>query len=578
MAILARPRSIRFVQLLRLALLVFVAATGILLFRDSYPGIAIFVVDIPLVALAVAYALSWIWLRQTEHEDGSLDELPLIAQIVLDVLLMALVVFYTGASSSTLLLVFLLPTILAGAFLYLRGTLIAASLSVAFLLGLFYLDASGMLSAYNVGREIAPDLLGSGIFQRYYTQPVGLDDIGAFDLLIRFLTVSLVLFAAAFTSGYLAERVRFTVGEMGELTRRLDRIRLNTSDVLANLESGLVTVDKDGLIIFFNRAAREILGLDGPEPEGRNYEIALSGRLSPLARLIASALEGVRPNRRNEIWIDDPDDGRTPLGVTPSILHGEQGIRGVVLVFQDITEAKLLEQKIRRQDRLAAIGELAAGIAHELRNPLASISGSAEVLNESMGVEGEDSQLLNLVVSESGRINQIVEEFLDYARIQVVEPQPINIARVAHEVAALARNHPSCSEGRQIEVLLDVCPFVLADEGQLKQVLLNLVLNGLEAVESDGTVTMRRPEAGDSRPRGHGLVEVWIQDDGPGVEPEEIEHIFEPFHTNKRGGTGLGLAVVQRIVESHEGQIAYLPSRDGRSTFRIYLPEGESGS
>jgi two-component system sensor histidine kinase PilS (NtrC family) len=577
MAILARPRSIRFVQLLRMAVLVFIAATGLLIFRDSYRGIEIYVVDIPLVALALAYVLSWIWLRQGDLEEGALEELPLISQIVLDVLLMALVVFYTGASSSTFLLVFLLPVILAGAFLYLRGTLIAASLSVAILLALFYLDASGMLATYNVGREPAAQLLTSGVFQRYYSQPVSLDDIGAFDLLIRFLTVSLVLFAAAFTSGYLAERVRFTVGEVSELTRRIARIRLNTSDVLANLESGLITVDKDGQIIFFNRAAREILGVESPEPEGRNYQIALSGRLEPLARLIADALDGIRPGRRNEVWIEG-SDGRTPLGMTPSILQGEQGIRGVVLIFQDITESKLLEARMRRQDRLAAIGELAAGIAHELRNPLASISGSAEVLHASLGVEGEDSQLLELVVSESGRINQIVEEFLNYARIKVVEPRPVDMTRVAGEVATLARNHPSCVEGRHIEVMLDGCPPVLADEGQLKQVLLNLVLNGLEAIEPGGVVTLRRPESGESRPRGQGLIELWIQDDGPGVESEEAEHIFEPFHTKKRGGTGLGLAVVQRIVESHGGHIVYLPSQDGTSTFRIYIPEGESGS
>ena len=563
MAILARPRSVRFIQMLRMAVLLFVAFAAVLFLRSSYRGIEVYVVDIPLIALGIAYILSWVWLRQSTRPDGSLEVDPLYLQILLDVFLMGLVVFYSGASTSTLLLGFLLPIVLASAFLYLRGSLLAAGLSTLLLITLFYLDMRGLLAVYG---------------DRYYQSAVSFDDIAAFDLLTRFIAAPFVLFAAAFMSAYIAENLRLVLGEVGELTRRLDKIRLNTSDVLANLESGLITVDEEGFIIFFNRAAREILHIEGPEPEGRSYATVLSGRLDALARLIEGALEGTRPGRRNELWIDLPDGRRIPLGVTPSILWGEEGIRGAVLIFQDITEAKLIEEKIRRQDRLAAVGELAAGIAHELRNPLASISGSAEVLTQSLDAAGEDAQLLNLVVHESSRVNQIVEEFLNYARIQQSEPRSIELRKIANDVVTLARNHPSFKEHSNVAVDLDACPPVLADEGQMKQVLLNLVLNGLEAMEQGGTVRISCPPEGERLPRGDGLVEVWVQDDGPGILPEEIDHIFEPFHTAKRGGTGLGLAVVQRIVESHDGQIIYAPSSDGKCTFRLYLPKGEQGA
>jgi signal transduction histidine kinase len=292
---------------------------------------------------------------------------------------------------------------------------------------------------------------------------------------------------------------------------------------------------------------------------------------------VDDALQGASTDRRNEIEVQLPDGRTVPLGVTPSVLRDQEGVRGSVLIFQDITDVKRMEEQMRRQDRLAAVGELAAGIAHELRNPLASISGSAEVLNESLVPEGEDARLLALMLKESSRVNRIIEEFLDYTRIQPLKSDPVDLARVAEETLILVRNHPAHREGREVELDLTDCPKVQADEGQLKQVLLNLVINGLEAMEEGGRVTLRCPDASMREPVAPGLVEIWVQDDGPGVAPGEQERIFEPFHTGKRGGTGLGLAVVQRIVESHHGHIRFSPDREGRSTFRLYLPEGEVG-
>jgi two-component system sensor histidine kinase PilS (NtrC family) len=278
--------------------------------------------------------------------------------------------------------------------------------------------------------------------------------------------------------------------------------------------------------------------------------------------------------RRNEVRVDLEEGRSLPLGVSPSILRGTEGIRGVVLIFQDLTEAKAMEEKIRRQDRLAVIGELSAGIAHELRNPLASISGSVEVLNESLQVDGEDQRLMKLVVNESSRINDIVEEFLNYARIQSVDRRSASLEALMQDVITLVRNHPSFGKGREVRCDLAGCPSILADTGQVKQVFLNLLLNALEAMEGSGEVVVRLPAEGQSRPMGPGLVEVWVQDDGPGIVAEEAVRVFEPFYTTKRGGTGLGLAVAQRIVESHDGRVLYAPPPDGRSTFRVYLPRG----
>ncbi|MFO7768701.1 MAG: ATP-binding protein [bacterium] len=567
MAILARPRSIRFIQVLRITVVLFIAAAGVFLLRGNYGPDALWVVDIPLAGLTLVYIISSTWLLSSLEEEVPLDEDPLYVQVFLDVLLMGLVVFYTGASSSTLMLIFLVPVVLASAFLYLRGSLFAASLSTIALALLIYLDARGFLAEYG------PSYVQEAVMLDLVTSQEG------GELLARWLAASLSLFAAAFISGYMAENQVTIVKELSELSRRMERVRLDTSDVLANLESGLVTVDADRRIVFFNQAAREILDISGLEPQGRPYDRVFTGRLEHLGELIRRCFEGDDVTLRNEVQVELPGGRKIPLGVSPTILEGEESIRGVVLIFQDLTEAKRVEEKIRRQDRLAVIGELSAGIAHELRNPIASISGSVEVLSESADLEDEEDQrLLRLVQNESARVNEIVEDFLNYARIERAERVPVELGPLLDDVITLARNHPSFREKREIVVDVDGCPPIMGDPGQMKQVFLNLVLNGLEAISGDGEVRVRCPGPGEEFSLGEEMVEVWVQDDGPGVPVKNAGEIFEPFYTDKRGGTGLGLAVVQRIVESHDGRILYAPSRDGTTTFRVYLPRAEENA
>ena len=562
MAILAKPASIRFIQILRLAVVIFVSLAVYFLLRDTYGSDSIFVVDIPLISLIIVNILSSVWLWQHIRRSGTVEEEQVYLQIFLDVMLMGMVVFYTGASSSTLTLVFLLPVMLASAFLYLRGSLFAASLSTIVLATLFILDSNGWLSNYGTNYVQAPlDFV---------------NDIDSQLIFARSIITVLVLFAVASISGYVAENHLSTMGELIEVTRRLERIRINTSDVLTHMESGLLTVDKKGRIIFLNRAATEILQIEGLETENQSYEVVFTGRLEPIKDFVGRILHGSSDiSTRNELLLKTREGSYMPLGLSPALLTEGGSIRGLIVVFQDLTQAKVTETKIRRQDRLAAIGELAAGIAHELRNPLASISGSAEVLQSGLDVEGEDRQLLDLIVNESARINDIVEQFLNYARIQEMDRQRVNLQELVSEVIALVKNHPSYTEGKEVIVELDSCPPVLVDAAQMKQVFLNLILNGLEAVDGTGRICVCTSTDDEERIAGHGQVEIWVQDDGPGVPEEQIESIFEPFHTNKRGGTGLGLAVVYKIMESNDGRILYAPSPDGKSTFRVLLPTAE---
>ncbi len=541
MAVLTRPRSIRFIQVLRLAVVLFVALAGFFLLRGYYGNIALYVVDIPLGALILANLLTSLWMSQPLRAGIPLREDQLYVQVFIDVLVMTMVVFYTGASSSSLALVFLFPVVLAGPFLYLRGSLFAASLSALALGVLFALDASGVLAPYGV------------IYNQTAVSFSGNDGI---QLVWEWVFTALVLFAVATTSGII-----------------LERFRINTSDVLGSVESGLLTVDDEGTVIFLNEAAREILQLTGPEPEGRRYEAVLTDRLEPLADLLSNTLAGNPFERRNEVVIRTDTGKPLPLGVSPTALRHRQDVRGAVVIFQDLTEAKVVEEKMRRQDRLAVTGELAAGIAHELRNPLASISGSAEVLRESLKPEGEDGRLLDLVIVESARINRIVDTFLEYGRPQAADIRPLPLGPVLDDVVQLARTHPSCTTGKTVVHEVDKDVLILADSDQMKQVFLNLVLNGLEAIET-GSVRIRLAPGQERIGGTSDRVEIWIQDDGMGVAREEREMVFEPFYTKKQGGSGLGLSVAQRIVENHEGRIVYAPDAAGTSTFRILLQRG----
>lgn len=262
--------------------------------------------------------------------------------------------------------------------------------------------------------------------------------------------------------------------------------------------------------------------------------------------------------------------GEIPVGINTSVLRGNQGgVRGVIAVFQDLTEVKKLEEKMRKADRLAAVGQLSANVAHEIRNPLSSIRGSVEVLKGELKLEGEERKLMDLIIKESDRLNGILQDFLSFARPGKGRFKTLDLRDLAKEVAALLRRESVKPQMGTIEAKSgDVPLLVRGDQDQLKQVLLNLGLNGLEALERGGWV---RFEAIGS---GNGKVRLAVRDNGRGISPSVREKIFQPFFSTKKGGTGLGLSIAERIVEEHGGQIEVQSQRGKGTTFFITL-EGE---
>ncbi len=389
-------------------------------------------------------------------------------------------------------------------------------------------------------------------------------------------------YLTAFLSGYLSERLKIKGQELSLISLELDRMKMETDDILQHMHSGLITVDSQGRIIYYNKTAEEILGYSARELKDKSFQDVFSRRMPELTEKLEQALSSEQIDSRSELCVKNLVGQKIPLGMSTSILQGKNGNkRGVIAVFQDLTEAKKIEDKMRTQDRLAAVGELSARIAHEIRNPLASISGSVEVLKDELDLEGENHKLFELIIKESNRLNAILTEFLQYAKAGETPLGKVELRRIVEEVVEIARKHPSYQDRIDIRKRLGEEPiYVLAEENQLKQLFLNLLVNALEAMDEKGNeliitcmptdlqaaLNYRREKLDLDL-----IVPLAVIDQGKGITDEHLGRIFLPFYSTKRNGTGLGLAVVQRIVHNLNARIE-CKSKPGQGTaFILYL-------
>jgi len=386
----------------------------------------------------------------------------------------------------------------------------------------------------------------------------------------------------AFLSGYLAQRLKTKGQELFLASLELDRMKMDTHDILQHMHSGLITIDTLGRIIYYNKTAEEILGYQAKELKGRNFYEVFHKRMPELCDKLEQALSSEQIDSRSELEVQNRFGQKIPLGISTSMLQSKNTKkRGVIAVFQDLTEAKKIEERMRLQDRLAAVGELSAGIAHEIRNPLASISGSVEILKNEMKLEGENQKLLELILKESSRLNTILKEFLQYAKSGETSLGRVELKRVVDEVIEIVKKHPSYQERISIRKRLDDSPiYILAEENQLKQLLINLLVNALEAMEEKGNellITTRQSDLEMVFNYHHQnssedfYIPLTIVDQGKGMTGEQMQKAFLPFYSNKKSGTGLGLAIVQRIVNNLNGRIECQSKLGQGTAFIVYL-------
>ena len=328
--------------------------------------------------------------------------------------------------------------------------------------------------------------------------------------------------------------------------RTLKQTQDYTRQVVASMASGLLSVDIDGKIVSYNLLALELLDLQESEVRGMDFQEIIDFKAAGIFQTLNHCMSVLD----REIAYRQKSGKIVPLAlsVTP-ILDENDKCRGAVIILRDLTEIKLLEEKVRRSEKLAAIGKLAAGVAHEIRNPLSSIRGFAQYLRNTLKDKPREKEYAETIVSEVDRINRVVTDLLTFARPMEAQLAPADVTELVESTVRLVQADAR-SRDVGIQMNLSDLSIIPLDTHQIKQALLNLLLNSLQAVDSGGSI-----EVGAELDPSVSRLKIWVEDDGPGIAPDQKEKIFDPFFTTREKGTGLGLAIVHKIVENHNGEI-----------------------
>jgi two-component system sensor histidine kinase PilS (NtrC family) len=384
-----------------------------------------------------------------------------------------------------------------------------------------------------------------------------------------------VFMLVAVATGWVASRVRVIGREREVLQREVRRLQLEAGDILRHIGSGVVTVDGDGNLLFANPAAESFLSLDAAATVGRPVLTRLEARAPELVRAIRATQR--QDGRRQRAEGRVAAGGRSfAIGVTTTALAmPDGGTPSVTAIFTDISDQKRIEELHLRAQRLEAVAELSASLAHEIKNPLASIRSSVEQLARAVSAGDDERFLAQLVLRESDRLSRLLNEFLEFSRVRVTQSQPVDLAAIVCSAVDVVRQHPACTAETDIQVHGSAPP-IEGDEDLLHRIVANLLLNAVQAAGGRVHVSVELRAADPSDlPTGVGLdaaVLLRVSDDGPGIPAELLDRLFDPFVTGRAGGSGLGLAVVQRAVQAHRGIILVDSVPERGTTFTILLP------
>ncbi len=465
-------------------------------------------------------------------------------QFLIDIILVTWLVWTTDVIHSPYIALYIVVIAASSLFLSPRDAIVmSVACAVAF-------TTSALVVLNGSGRLPTQDLLNAGRAQTFQS-------IGLFD--IAFLVVGLL-------SARLAERQSRSDVRLKAAAQSLATLRALHERIVESIRSGLVTTDLQGRIYSFNAAAEEITGYDEADVRGQDASIFFGD----IKQIIADSMDLAplgEASPRFEADCLTADGLRLRLGFSVSPLFSELGkTTGTVITFQDLTHIRALEETSRRQDRLAAIGRMAASIAHEIRNPLAAMRGSIQMLRADMPGESSQTQLMEIILRESDRLNRIISDFLNYARPRSIIQSKVDVGELLKQTFTLLRHSAEVKENQTIEAEVPASPVLInADSEQLQQVFWNLARNALQAMPTGGTL-----RAGVQN-HSHNRLRIAFSDTGRGMAPQQVEHLFEPF-SSTTGGTGLGLSIVYQIIRDHGGTIN-VHSREGRgTTSTIELP------
>jgi two-component system, NtrC family, sensor histidine kinase PilS len=447
-------------------------------------------------------------------------------QVLTDLIMVSLVVHETGAWDSSLNFLYPLAIIVAGILLPRVWAQLVAALAFILYGTVLELNYYGVVHSYCTTHP-GPKALQGIIFVN----------------LFAFLAI-------AYLAGLLVAKLRQARVQLKDASGALEDLQILHENIIQSISSGLITTGLDGRMTLVNNAALKLLERAPDQLLGK-----------PVTGIFLDALPNAESQTHAEVRFDTVGSFRRTVRVRVAALNGpERGVLGYVYALDDLTEIRRLEREVRMQDRLAAVGRLAAAIAHEIRNPLTSIAGSVSMLSGIPEMSEEHRNLLAIVTRESQRLNGIITDFLAYSRGKQYHFEKADLVRLLEDTLTLMR-HRMTAENTAITIESGFAvreAWVLADGDKIKQVFWNFAENAVRAMRSGGTLKVGIDRLGDDW-------QVSFADTGTGMTPQQTEKIFEPFQSNFEGGTGLGLAVVYQIVQAHEGKV-WARSKPGQGT------------
>jgi two-component system sensor histidine kinase PilS (NtrC family) len=470
-------------------------------------------------------------------------------QFFLDVLLITWLVWATGDLHSPYSALYVIVIAVSGLFVGARGALLVSVGSA-----LCYTAVMIFLVMGWVG-DRSPDVIAASPGKAI--EAIGINDV-------MFLIVGLL-------ASKLAERQTRSDVQLIETEHALASLRALHERIVESIRSGVITTDLDRRIYTMNSAGEEMTGYEAEDLRGEDVSILFGDMTQQIEESLRAAQAG-HASARYEAECITAEGFRIRLGYSLCPLSSEQGeTTGLVITFQDLTDIRVMEETSRRQERLSAVGRVAAGIAHEIRNPLAAMRGSIQMLRSEMPADSTQQELMEIVLRESDRLNRIIADFLTYARPRKVALTATDLRDPMRETFALMRHSPEVRDGQVLEEVVPPEPVMaMADPEALRQVFWNLTRNALNAMPDGGCLR------GEIRWTDAGNAGIVFSDTGRGMTPSQVERLFEPFTSSTSGGTGLGLSIVYQIIRDHGGTINVRSRQGHGTTITVELPRQQN--
>ena len=496
--------------------------------------------------IALTYMFSVVYSLMLKFLDNL--RVNLYLQLTVDVILITLLVYLTGGVKSNYSVIYTLIIIYSVIFLGRKGGFIvasAASIAYGLLLDLeFY--------------KLLPSI---SFLERDYNLSVG-------DVFVRILVHIISFYVLAFVSSIVVEQERKTRSLLEEKESEFDQLDLLFRNIIESVDAGVMTINLQGTIKTFNRAAEEITGFQLAGVENRK----IADVFPEFAQFFAMEKINEQIRNRMEVIVTDKKGKKINLGCSISPLKDKNDKQiGNILIFQDLSEIKLMEENLEKSKKLALIGEMAAGLAHEMRNPLAAITGSIELLKQGLNLNGTDKRLMQIILRGKNQLDSFVRDFLLLARPIPTSRELFDLNEVVEEVLENIKLTDDWTSAIKIVKVFSGKTKSLANREEVRQIIHNLVINAVQAMKEGGilSIEIKNQKLNDQED----YVEIKVKDNGCGIEEKNLKNIFEPFITNKEKGTGLGLAIVSRFVDGYKGRIKVESIINEGTTFIVWLPE-----